>query len=86
MVVKVQTNNGGDQAVWTETEPHLVAKRKPKKNGSVFPAKRRLVKTMAFNSILHFFVSLCSSAGGGAANPNTPNGKKVKQIVPDPKP
>lgn len=84
MVVKVQTNNGGNQAVWTETEPHLVPK--PKKEGCVFPAKRRLVKTMAFNSILHFLVSLCSCAGGGAANPNTPNGKKIKQIVPDPKP
>lgn len=84
MVVKVQSNNGGEEAVWAETEPHLVAR--PKKDGSVFPAKRRLVKTMAFNSILHFFVSLCSSAGGGAANPNTPNGKKIKQIVPDPKP
>jgi hypothetical protein len=34
--------------------------------GSVFPAKRRPVKTMVMASILHFFPSiLCSTEAGG---------------------
>lgn len=75
MVVTLQSDRA-------ETEPELAVKPKPKKEGSVFPAKRKLVKTMVFNSVLHLFVSVCSSAGRGAAKPKTPNGKKFKQIVP----
>ncbi|KAK9945928.1 hypothetical protein M0R45_011418 [Rubus argutus] len=75
MVVTLQSDR-------VETEPELAVKPKPKKEGSVFPAKRRLVKTMVFNSVLHLFVSVCSSAGRGAAKPKTQNGKKFKQIVP----
>lgn len=77
MVVTLQSDRA-------ETKPELAVKPKPKpkKEGSVFPAKRRLVKTMVFNSVLHLFVSVCSSAVRGAAKPKTPNGKKFKQIVP----
>lgn len=75
MVVTLQSDR-------VKTEPELAVKPKPKKEGSVFPAKRRLVKTMVINSVLHLFVSVCSSAGRGAAKPKTQNGKKFKQIVP----
>ncbi|CAB4293641.1 unnamed protein product [Prunus armeniaca] len=70
---------------------------KPKK-GSVFPAKRKLVKTMVFESIVKWVASVFCSAhppppppppsGASANEPNmTPvgkvaNSKKCKQIAP----
>lgn len=68
---------------------------KPKK-GSVFPAKRKLVKTMVFESMVKWVASVFCSAlpppsppsGASANQPNmTPmgkvaNSKKCKQIAP----
>ncbi|KAL6217048.1 hypothetical protein ACLB2K_010265 [Fragaria x ananassa] len=66
---------------------------KPKK-GSVFPVKRRLVKTMMFNSIVKFIASVFSSPERipipiiSLSPPKTPNAKKCNhtQIFPYPNP
>ncbi|PRQ26662.1 hypothetical protein RchiOBHm_Chr6g0297031 [Rosa chinensis] len=55
---------------------------KPKK-GSVFPAKRRLVKTMVFHFILNFVASgfCCIKEANqiSLSNPKIPNSKKCDQ-------
>ncbi|KAL6296724.1 hypothetical protein ACE6H2_004866 [Prunus campanulata] len=64
---------------------------KPKK-GSVFPAKRKLVKTMVFESMVKWVASVfCSALPSSGASANQPNmtsmgkvenSKKCKQIAP----
>ncbi|KAK9945918.1 hypothetical protein M0R45_011408 [Rubus argutus] len=86
MMVKAQKKPGG--AVRAETELLLEAKPNPKKDkaATVFPAnKRMLVKTMAFNYIVHFFTSnFCSSSsgggGGGAGGPGGAGGYSPPKI------
>lgn len=98
MVLKKLQNPAGAAIVWTGTDAKLVGKPesteanwfKPKK-GSVFPAKRRLVKTMVLHSILKFVASvLCSSEANpiSLSPPKIPNAKKGNhsQILPYPNP
>lgn len=96
MVLKKLQNPAGVAIVWTGTDEKLVGKSesteanwfKPKK-GSVFPAKRRLVKTMVLHSILKFVASVLSSAEANPISlspPKIPNAKKCNhsQILPYP--
>lgn len=97
MMVEAQKKpgKGGGGAVRAETEPLLEPKPKPKKDkaATVIPAKKAmLVKTMAFNAIVHLFASIfCSSTSGGeggraggpggaggSSPPKIPHGKKCK--------
>lgn len=95
MVFKLQKNTSSrrHRVVWTETEPLLMVVPKPNKKhgGTVFPAKRRLVKTMVMASILRFFASiLCSSEAGGGevlSQPEIPIYRQeghAAQVVPLP--
>lgn len=91
MMVEAQKKpgKGGGGAVRAETEPLLEPKPKKDKAATVIPAKKTmLVKTMAFNAIVHLFASIfCSSTSGGeggaggpggSSPPKIPHGKKCK--------
>ncbi|PRQ26663.1 hypothetical protein RchiOBHm_Chr6g0297041 [Rosa chinensis] len=69
MVSKKLEDPAGAAILWSLTDPKPVGKLeatkanwcKPKK-GTVFPVKRRLVKTMMFDSIVKFVASVFSSS------------------------
>lgn len=91
MVAKVQNTGEGVKVIADKPKTEANYWFKPKK-GSVFPAKRKLVKTMVFDSIVKWVASVFYSAlpppppsGAPANQPNinkVPNSKKCKQIVP----
>lgn len=84
-VVKPKTAKQVVDKLLIKTEAYCF---KPKK-GSVFPAKRRLVKTMVFQSILKFvasgFCSIRKANPISLSRPNIPNANKSnqKQVVPN---
>lgn len=73
-----------------ETKPQAVSGNlEVKKGSSVFPAKRRSVKTMAFDSIRKFMSSLlCSNETDPMVSPSQPKIPKCNhnQIFPIPNP
>ncbi|KAK9945920.1 hypothetical protein M0R45_011410 [Rubus argutus] len=96
MVLKLQ-NSASAKVVGINTETQMVGKPeteancfKPKK-GSIFPAKRRFVKTMVLDSIVRFVLSIfCSSETNPIAlsQLKVPNAHKCNpnQILPNPNP
>ncbi|XWS25062.1 hypothetical protein CRYUN_Cryun27aG0038600 [Craigia yunnanensis] len=98
--------NQGGEAVWAEAEPgkkeDLESRKEvsgpwfQKKKGSVFPVKKKLVKTMMVERIAKFLssfsispeASLSSRVGRSSKMSTTPSksskGKKSVEIFPDP--
>ena len=92
MVSKLQNRGGVRRRVWAVKDPLAVATSEPnkKKGGRVglVPAKRKLVKTMAFFSIVEFVGSIFCGSGAiitNSANSTAkiPSAMNSKQTVPE---